>query len=436
MSTDLLRRLLCWLGSLDLIVVPALSAILLVPRPKAGLALLAIPILWLCRRVSRGSFSVATRYDNSIVCLLALLPLALLPVTDWARALPKLYGILLGVALIYALVNALPTLLRAIGAAYAVVLLLGLGFIVLGAFGTALPANKFLALGAIRDRLPLLAHGLVHGTTGGAINPDEMGGAITFVLPATLAALIGALSTCQRRRLWLAGALALTTLGLAFVLLLTQSRSAYAGAAVGTALVIAWWLSLARATARGRVFGSIIVLTLAAGGIVAAGHALHHGLAALPPSTKQSLLGRLELWERGLDMIQDFPFTGVGLAQFQPVMRTLYSPFLNDPSADLPHVHDFFLQLALDLGIPGAVNIAFLFGYFFLNVYRVHSQHADLEIRSLSLGLGCGVIAFLTYGLTDAITLGAIGGMGLWAFFGLAAALAPPAARANAGDGT
>jgi len=377
---------------------------------------------------------LATRYDNSVICLLVLLPLALLPVTDWGLALPKLYGILLGVALVYALVNSLATLRRAITATYIAVFVLGLGLSALGLIATALPTDKFLALGAIRGRLPFLAHGLVHGPTGGAINPDEMGGAVCLVLPFAVAALLAA-SSRRRARLWLVPALFLTTVGLAIVLLLTQSRSGYAGSAIGVFLVLVWWLILAQKSFLRRLFGSSIVLFLAILGVAVAWHAVQRGVGAIPLGARETLLQRFELWNRGLDMLQDFPFTGVGLAQFQPVMRALYPLFLSDPSANLPHVHDFFLQLALDIGIPGMVNIMFLFFFFFHTIFVSYRRHLDLETRALALGLGSGVIAFLTYGLTDAITLGAIGGMSLWAFLGLAAALSQPAARANTADG-
>ena len=64
--------------------------------------------------------------------------------------------------------------------------------------------------------------------------------------------------------------------------------------------------------------------------------------------------GRREIWSRAIYMIQDFPFTGIGMGSFGEVADALYPFFSYSPGAIL-HAHNLFLQIAVDLGIPGLI---------------------------------------------------------------------------------
>ena len=64
---------------------------------------------------------------------------------------------------------------------------------------------------------------------------------------------------------------------------------------------------------------------------------------------------RVEIWSRALYMLQDFPFTGIGMGAFRQVANLLYPFFLAGPDAEIPHAHNIFLQVGVDLGLPGLV---------------------------------------------------------------------------------
>jgi putative inorganic carbon (HCO3(-)) transporter len=143
---------------------------------------------------------------------------------------------------------------------------------------------------------------------------------------------------------------------------------------------------------------------------------------SLQQANADSLPSRLEVWERSLEMVRDFPFTGIGMGQFSMVLHGLYVPFLLR-STYVPHAHNFFLQLGLDLGIPGAIAMLCVLGCFFVAMLRIARSAEERELRGAAVGLAAGMVAFLTYGLTDAIAIGARGAIGVWIVLGLGAAL-------------
>jgi putative inorganic carbon (HCO3(-)) transporter len=121
-------------------------------------------------------------------------------------------------------------------------------------------------------------------------------------------------------------------------------------------------------------------------------------------------------------MIQDFPVTGIGLGQFDFVLYTFYTPVGLVPSEYVPHAHNLFLDYAVELGVPGALAVA---GVLISCCHQCIKAAAleDTVVRSAAVGLGLGLLAYLVYGLTDAIAPGARAGFMLWVLLGLALAL-------------
>jgi putative inorganic carbon (HCO3(-)) transporter len=206
------------------------------------------------------------------------------------------------------------------------------------------------------------------------------------------------------------------------VLLLTQSRSAYIGTAVGVLLVLAWWLRFTPLPARLRtILLGLLLLALATAAWL--GWHLVTSWVTSAEGGLNTLPTRLELWDRGLYMLRDFPFTGIGMGQFSLVLHSLYTPFLTGPETHVPHVHNVYLQLALDLGIPGALAFLLVLAACLHSTWRVATRPGDPQLALAAVGLAAGLVAFLVYGLTDAIVLGARGGLGLWIVLGLGAAV-------------
>ena len=135
-----------------------------------------------------------------------------------------------------------------------------------------------------------------------------------------------------------------------------------------------------------------------------------------------SFSGRPEIWSRAIYAIQDFPFTGTGLGTFRRVVNLLYPLFTISPDTDIAHAHNMFLQVAVDVGLPGL--IAYLALLELAGVVAWERPGAVPGSCAPGLGLFAGLIALHVYGLTDAIGTGfETGYRALWMALGLIAAL-------------
>jgi O-antigen ligase len=110
------------------------------------------------------------------------------------------------------------------------------------------------------------------------------------------------------------------------------------------------------------------------------------------------------------------------------VVPVLYPLFSIDPTTDIGHAHNAFLQAALDLGIPGLIAYLSVHISAFAMLVSTWRRRGRLPFpeplsRALILGLGGGLAAHLIYGLTDAVALGAKPGVLWWILLGLVASL-------------
>ncbi len=392
-------------------LVAIASPALVFPNRFTAYVLPLFPLLWLLRWKLTGRLTRRTPMDKPVLLLMLMLMVSLYPSIDLASSMPKYLGVLLGIVLFYAVVNTVRTRGQALALGW-MLLLLG-GLIALAALlGTSWMGGKF-GLDTLAQQLPR-AFTSVEGSqrTLAGFHPNEVGGALVLFLPLSLALAAG------NPRLRLAGVgLALLVSG---TLLLTQSRSAFMGVGAGLLfLATVRWRRLVYAWAALPV--AIALLLFTAGPDRLAGWLL--------PAQSQSAVGiwesRVEVWERAWYMVQDFPYTGVGLNTFPKVVDLLYPLFFAPDASAVTHAHNFFLQTAVDLGVPGLLAFLWILGAFYLSLREAWRRHGnDGQVRALAAGLAAGMLAHLVFGLTDAMTLGAKPGAALWLMLGLGAALA------------
>jgi putative inorganic carbon (HCO3(-)) transporter len=106
----------------------------------------------------------------------------------------------------------------------------------------------------------------------------------------------------------------------------------------------------------------------------------------------------------------------------------LYPLFTIDPTVDIGHAHNTFLQAGLDLGLPGLIAYLAIHISAFAMLASLWRHMNELPFplplsRAAVLGLGGGLAAHLLYGITDAVALGAKPGLLWWLLLALVAAL-------------
>jgi putative inorganic carbon (HCO3(-)) transporter len=344
------------------------------------------------------------------------LPLLLLTgtlfVTLWATprmdvTLPQVLRLLMGMGLFLALTNNAHLIAKRASLVAAGVALLGVMLVFSMPFTVEWSgASKFAFLP------PALYRGFTLVVSDG-VNPNVMAGAIVLLLPVAFAQLF---KSSPARSVFFA----LVVLILFAGLMLAGSRSAlFAAVSTGFVLLI---IQLPRKFA-----GVLVVLAGLAAVLVVASSRLFetqigaavNGLLTSNDALSGSL-SRMEIWSRAIYIIQDFPFTGIGMGLFAPVTDLLYPMIITRPGIE--HAHNLILQIAVDLGLPGLV--AWLALYFVVMACLLtQMRRKSFMDKSWVVGLFGAQVALILGGITDAVTWGMVRSAPLvWGLWGLAVA--------------
>ncbi len=373
---------------LELIVVGAVVALTAMVTRYYREALVLAVLFWPLRRVAMGRWSVRTPLDVLLPLLLLMVPVAL-----WASAVPEVteeqvYRLLLGVALFYAVVNWATTPARirwAVRGTFVVALaLVGLSWVLVTE-----PPGKWQAL-PVQITLPPPPARLPP-VLQDTVNPNVVAGYVVLFGGIMLAwGLMAGTDVFWGERL-----LALLGWGMfsvATVLLFSRGALMAMGAA--------WLLVLALSGRWGRrvllIVGAMGALSL----ILLRQHPPGWWLS-LWGDTFTSLLGRENIWVQAVALVQDFAFTGVGLGTFPHVVSVLYPSTIIRPQV-VTHAHNLFLQVAVDLGLPGALAWgAMLMAVVWcaVDTYR-HSRGA---LRAAGAGWLAMLTALVVHGSVDAV---------------------------------
>lgn len=278
---------------------------------------------------------------------------------------------------------------------------IGVGIAVAALAGTAWPA-KFPYIGALLSRLPAPLLGRFDGAESG-FHPNQVAGTLLYILPLLIALAVYEL--LRRWRIWqnwLPAGLAATLMGL--VLLLSQSRGGLLGLAAGILVMLLIHRRWGRWLIVGTLLGIILLLPILPFSTILGEVGKTTGIGTSGVGI-DSWEGRIELWGRALLAISDFPFTGMGLGTFRKIVQILYPLFLVSPDFDIAHAHNFFLQVALDFGLPGL--IALLAIYILAIGQGIRFAHADSELGPVyAIGLTGCLVAQSVYSMSDTVAMG------------------------------
>ena len=254
---------------------------------------------------------------------------------------------------------------------------------------------KSIQLQGIIDLLPPAPEWeFLRSTFGGGFNVNEISGAMAWLAPVAAAiAIVNSRNKKHGAQFWLA----LSGFGLlALALFLAQSRMAIVGVFGAMGVVIIMMIPRGRnqiaafAALGAVVFAEVILLT----GIF---NPIADQVAA---RDEDSLSSRVLIWQSGIDMMIDYPLTGIGMNQYRarPV-RALY-PVPGYETKVLPHAHNEWVQIGADLGVPGVLTLTSLY---VIGAWRL--IRAARRGYPIAWGIGAGLLAHAIFGLGDAITL-------------------------------
>jgi putative inorganic carbon (hco3(-)) transporter len=405
----------------EILLMGLLLPIVLFPSPTRFLALLLIPLFWLLRRLLCRTLLPLTPLNGALLLLLLMVLVTVLITPDLLWSLPKVAGVVYGVALYFAAVSAIQLSPRLFWAGTGLLLLAGMGVAAAGLLGMS-ASGKLPLVQPLVSRLPALRL-----AGGDLINPNEVAGVLLWMAPLALAlALVLILRWRQRlAHPLLALLLIAVALVLAGALLLSQSRGGLLGYGVALFFLLAAFAGRYRRLLFGLLAG-LLLFALVAYAVAPqrfeplfdSGAALDAGEAAL-----NSLAGRREIWSRARYVVEDFPFTGVGLNNFRRVVPLLYPLFLISPATDIAHAHNHLLQVATELGIPGLIAYLAVWIGAAAMLWQSWQRAPDPRLRAAAAGMAASLLAYFVYGMFDAVALGARPGFLFWLLLGLVAAL-------------
>ncbi len=406
------RRVLLWVADHELwwVVVP-LGLLALVDRvPVHWLTPGLVPLagVWLARRLATGRWTVPTPLDVPWVLVLLMGVVALYPSVDPGLSQPAFLKLVLEAALFYQVANGVRGLASSrLWSAVGLLFVVGVGLAVLGLLNTQW-SSKFLSLPGLYAHLPRLLSWL----NPAGFNRNIVGGSLAMILPVVAGLLISRPARISRV------VLIPLFVGFAAVSVLSQSRGALAGIVVAAAAMVMLWKPR-----WGRFVVPLgIACFIAIWWLVGIEPVADFLLASELGSSAQ---GRLELWSRAIYMMQDFPYTGIGIGTFGRVTPVLYPLFLIGPDTYIVHSHNLYLQAGVDLGVRGLVAFMALLSAIPLCAVRA-VRHRIGDERVLAIGLSGGLVVYLVHGVMDHITFSTEASAVMWIIGGLIVALGGP----------
>ncbi|MBI4318524.1 MAG: O-antigen ligase family protein [Chloroflexi bacterium] len=400
------QRWTIWL--LVFFLVPS-APLLTFPNRYTPVALLLLPVFSLMA-IASGSL-LRTPLSPLLLFFLTVVLASTALAVDPSLGQAKAAGIVLGAVVLQVVASMRPSR-RNLRLVCWSLLAGGAAIALAGVFGTSWVTYKLSVWVPIYERLPRLIDATA-GTLSAGFHPNEVGGTLTLLVPLALALSLRPIGVPSRI------AAGLVLLLCTIVLLLTQSRSAIFGVVVASVLLLA-------ASNRWLRHGFLIAVLIAVGWVLIPGtEGLQHFLTAFDQSSAQpgdiNFASRMEIWQRALYVIRDFPLTGIGLGSFPALSLARYPYLVAQTTLSYGHAHNFFLETAVDFGLVGLLAVIVLFACFGLMLWRTALAPTNEIARALAIGLGGGILAHLLFGLTDAVNWGAKPGLLLWTYLGAGA---------------
>jgi putative inorganic carbon (HCO3(-)) transporter len=394
-------------ADLEIWVLLAITATSLFWIELLPLVVLAGVLFWLIRYLGYRYLTLRTAADWGIVVLVLSLLGTVLITSVPDITIPQVWRVLTGIVLYYALVNWCRTHHR-------------VHYLMVGAMAAGLLLALFAPLSVewafdkvtfipvdLYQRFQLLVQDLVH--------PNVLAGSLVLLLPFPLSYLLfGWKNGNWSERLLAISAILLMTA----MLVLTRSRGAWMAALVSVLLLLVL-----------RDRRSLILIGLAGAGFLVL--AVQFGFSRILEAAFYSRSlgdwnGRLEIWLRAVNLIRDFSISGIGMGSFQELAERFYAYDKYAPD-NIPHTHNLFLQVTVDLGLPGIIAWTSILLVILLIAWKIFEtgKHSHSSILAAAgAAILASQVSLVVHGLTDAVIWGMVRPAPLvWIIWGIAAAV-------------
>jgi len=134
---------------------------------------------------------------------------------------------------------------------------------------------------------------------------------------------------------------------------------------------------------------------------------------------EQSLVERLVLWDRAVNVVKARPWLGTGINTY----AKSYHEFDTAKSWRVQnyYAHNSYLQMAAERGIPALLFFLAFVGSFFVRTFRALRSELEPDLGAFLRGWSSGVVVFLVFSLADTCWESLQMGVFFWFFLGLGA---------------
>lgn len=395
-----------WIDWIQLSLIGLTAPFFLFPSMKYVWVFLIVPVIWTSRSLIKKRFLERTVLDWAVVILLIQVFATCVIVPDLGFSLSKIAGVLFGVFFFYSII-ALLTTEKLIKWGIIAFLCGGLalsGVSILGMRWTY--ADDFKKLTATFEKIIPKINWNLPGAEEG-FNPNAIGGVLILIFPLCLVLFFSHFKRNKENHLISYKVFPLIAVSVILfvtssVLFFTQSKGSWIGLIVSIWILLFPW--------RWKKWSLVLILISG----VAITSLSYNKKNSIFDITKKKLPAREFKWNVGVNTISQNPLFGIGMNRFRQIPSIGY---------EKSHAHNHLLHTAAELGIPGLIaylTILIGTGYICLEIWRKSNIG---WMRMTTLGLGCGQLAHLIFGITDSIPLGAKVGLFFWFSLGLIAAM-------------
>ena len=271
----------------------------------------------------------------------------------------------------------------------------------------------FLGTRATKDpmMLAMSSYYRVGGTLGGA---NGLAWYLTFLLPIPFA-----LFFLRMRISYKIIIISIFSFGL-FSLFLTYSRGGWIGFILGALLVL--FLHLSKVNLAKKIYIVIVYLLILGVATTLMFSTSNPIKDRLTEDDRGSAYSRIPLMVVAVDMIKANPVIGIGLNNYTEVHQE-YDYGIDKITQYYPvPVHNVFLQLAAEIGIPGLICFFWFIAAIFIRGIKYVRREGGLSTIVI-IGIMGGMVGFLFDGLVENTSLGSYNMFPLWIFTGIAAGL-------------